>query len=234
MATSAAASEAEPSDRTLSWLDEDDPGRDNEPFISMEPLPLPPALEPPPPPPPPVQPGPRRRNRKLLAVVVGLVAVVVGAAVVAAGTAYRLVFEDRPAGPAAVAGTGRTVSAPIGKRTEAQFDLVTGTTTVNLRSADLGGDLYRISTAEGSDVLPRPVHEGDQVNLHLVQSGESGPGAVDIQLSSRVTWKLRLTGGAATHVVDMGGGRLTGLDLIGGAARAELTLPARPARCRSG
>jgi hypothetical protein len=162
---------------------------------------------------------PPRRSRKFLVVMAGLVAVVVAAAVVAAGTAYRLIFDRGPAP------TDRVATAALGDRREAAFDLVTGTTSVTVRSADLGADLYRIVTPRGSDILPRPILKGGEVDLHLVPSGEEGPGAVDVLLTSRVSWQLRLTGGAVNHVVDMRAGKLTGLELVGGATRAELTLP---------
>lgn len=164
-------------------------------------------------------PGPPQRSRKFLVVMAGLVAVVVAAAVVAAGTAYRLVFDRGPAP------SGRVATAPLGNLREAAFDLVTGTTAVTVRSADLGGDLYRIVTPRDSDILPRPVRNGAEIDLHLVPSGARGPGAVDVLLTSRVSWQLRLTGGAVNHVVDMSAGRLAGLEFVGGATRAELTLP---------
>jgi hypothetical protein len=216
MAPPAGADRAESGDRTLSWLDEDDPNRDADPYVPLV-LPPPPPDEPPPP--PAVQPRPPGRSRTFLVVMAGLIAIVVAAAVVAAGTAYRLVFDRGPVP------TDRTATAPLGNRRDAVFDLVTGTTAVTVRSADLGGDLYRIVTPQGSDILPRPVLREGEVDLHLVPSGEEGPGAVDVLLTSRVTWRLRLTAGAATHVIDMSTGRLTALDLIGGASRAELTLP---------
>lgn len=118
-----------------------------------------------------------------------------------------------------------SVSAPRNGRDKASFDLVNGTTTVRLRAGDLGDDLFRVATPPGSDILPRPVEEGDRVQLHLVDSGEDGPGSVEITLNSQVRWTLRITGGAAEHVIDMSAGELTGLEILGGATRVELDLP---------
>lgn len=119
----------------------------------------------------------------------------------------------------------RLVSAPVQDRQEAIFDLITGTTVVRLGVSDLGDQLYRISTPARASVLPRPEIQRDRVLLHLVPSGENGPGAVDIELNSRVRWQLRLTGGAAEQSLDLGGARLAGVELLGGATRVELTLP---------
>ncbi|HEX8632173.1 MAG TPA: hypothetical protein VF755_28775, partial [Catenuloplanes sp.] len=155
-----------------------------------------------------------------------------------AGAADGRADENPPAGGGAPAGSGsegagqapdpaaaHTVSAPRNGRDEASFDLVNGTTTVKLHTGDLGDDLFRVETPVGSDVLPRPVEQGDRVQLHLVDSGEDGPGSVDITLNSQVRWALRLTGGAAEHVIDMSEGELSGLEILGGATRVELNLP---------
>lgn len=144
--------------------------------------------------------------------------------------------DPAPAGPGAAASPepteidtapadANTASAARNGLDEATFQLVNGTTTVDLRAADLGADLYRISTPTGSSVLPRPLLQGDRVQLHLVRSGQDGPGAVEITLNSQVRWRLQITGGAAAHVIDMSDGRLAGLDLAGGATRIDVTLP---------
>lgn len=119
----------------------------------------------------------------------------------------------------------REATASRDSRDEAIFDLLTGTSAVRLTVSDLGEQLYRISTPAGANVLPRPQLEPDRVLLHLVPSGENGPGSVDIELSSRVRWLLRFTGGAAERSLDLGEARLAGVELLGGATRVELTLP---------
>lgn len=118
-----------------------------------------------------------------------------------------------------------SVSAPRDGREQASFDLVNGTTTVNLQAADLGDVLYNVSTPLGSNVLPRAVQQRDRTQLHLVRSGEEGPGAVEITLNSEVRWALRIIGGAAEHVIDMSDGQLTGVEIAGGATRIDLSLP---------
>jgi hypothetical protein len=215
------AGPAEPSGRTLSWLDEDGP---EPPPPPVEYTPLPPPVPPPEPPPPEaVSPRLRRRPRRIVLVAAfGVIVLVIGAAATAL-LAPRLTRGGAP--PEVNAAPGDVVSTQIGGRTDAEFDLVTGTTTVNMKTADLGTDLYRISTPRGANGAPRPVHRGKLVELHIVPSGQDGPGAVDIQLSSKLPWRVRLTGGAATHALDLRAGSLLGLELIGGATRVDLTLP---------
>ncbi|MCW6004886.1 hypothetical protein K1W54_09850 [Micromonospora sp. CPCC 205371] len=212
------AGQAESGGRTLSWLDEDGP----EPPPPVEFVPLPPPV--PPPEPPPTSSRVRRRPRRILLVAAfGVIVLVIGAAT----TALLVPGLTRGGGPAPEvnAAPGDVVSTKIGDRTDAEFDLVTGTTTVNIKTADLGADLYRISTPRGANGAPRPVHRGKLVELHIVPSGQDGPGAIDVQLSSKLPWRVRLTGGATTHSLDLRGGSLLGLELIGGAARVDLTLP---------
>jgi hypothetical protein len=121
--------------------------------------------------------------------------------------------------------SANAISAPLNGRTEAVFDVVNGATSMNLRTTDLGDELYRISTPDGSSVVPQATEQGDRVQLFLVRSGAQGAGAVDIALNASVNWDLRVTGGVDQSVIDMSGSKLKGVDLAGGATRIELKLP---------
>lgn len=120
----------------------------------------------------------------------------------------------------------REATAPLQGLDEATFDLISDTTAVRLEVTDLGERLYRISTPPGANVLPRPEVRRDRVLLHLIPSGDNGPGSVDIELNSRVRWDLRFTGGATERSLDLAEGRLAGVEFVGGTARIELALPA--------
>lgn len=61
--------------------------------------------------------------------------------------------------------------------------------------------------------------------MHLVSTGRAGPAALTVLLDRRVSWRVRLSGGAVTEVLDLRGGRLAGIDLTAGATRIELSLP---------
>jgi hypothetical protein len=171
---------------------------------------------------------PRRRVRGwvialILIVVIALAVATVLLAVLDAGNKE----QTGPGQPVAgQAGSDHTISAPMGDRREADFDLVTGTSAVTVRSADLGGDLYRISTPENGGSVPKVVNQGSTVKLFLSSTGQVGPAAVDIQLNTLVLWRLRLTGGASELTVNLTNGRVGNVDLAGGATRIELTLPA--------
>lgn len=123
--------------------------------------------------------------------------------------------------PPAATAAAHTATAALDGRDTAGFDLVDGAKNVTLRAVDLGDDLYRISTPEGSDVVPRAEDQGGRIRLHLGGGAES----VDVALNAAVLWDLRMTGGAELSTIDLSAGRVGGVDLTGGASRIDLTLP---------
>ena len=120
-----------------------------------------------------------------------------------------------PPTPGATTASGAT--APLDGRTVAGFDLVDGAAAISFRSADLGGDLYRITTPS---VAPRVTEENGRIRLFL---GEGD--AVQVALNARVRWNLRVGGGADLSTIDLSQARLVAVDLAGGANRINLTLP---------
>ncbi|MFF5173408.1 hypothetical protein ACFY3U_12300 [Micromonospora sp. NPDC000089] len=131
-----------------------------------------------------------------------------------------------PAGAGAAENAAeRAATAPVGGRRRATFELVDGVIVLRLRVADLGDELYRISSPAGAALAPRPEVAGDRVRLRVVGSDGTGPGVVDVVLNSRVGWRLRLLAGATEQHLDLTGARLAGLELLGGASRVDLRLP---------
>ncbi|MET8529605.1 hypothetical protein [Micromonospora sp. NPDC005172] len=123
------------------------------------------------------------------------------------------------------AASDHTMTAPLAGRQKATFVLADGLTSFDLRVADLGEDLYRISGPAGSGVAVRPVLQGETVRLDVVATGASDGRAVRVLLSERVAWRLRLEGGVSEQVLDLARARLLGVDLVGGSARTEIILP---------
>ncbi|MCO1594303.1 cell wall-active antibiotics response protein [Micromonospora sp. RHAY321] len=129
-----------------------------------------------------------------------------------------------PGGDGAAA-VGQTMTAPLAGRRQATFVLVDGLSSFDLRVADLGDDLYRISSPAGSGVVPRPAVLGERVQLGVVATGTSGERAVRVHLNERVDWRLHLSGGVSSQVLDLTRARLLGMELGGGSSRTELLLP---------
>ena len=190
------------------------------------PVTAPPSFAPPPRP----AAAPRRKGVRVATVLTSLLLV---------GSGVVLVVLTRPASTPAEGAAGpsaapsvrtsapppNAVSAIVGERTEASFEMVSDVVDLRLRTAELGDDLYRISTPEGGSALPKAEIEDDGVRLRLASTGRKGNTAVDIVLNSQVEWDLRLTGGVRQGVVDLGSGKISAVDLRGGAARLDLTLP---------
>ncbi|WP_345625698.1 hypothetical protein [Rugosimonospora acidiphila] len=123
-------------------------------------------------------------------------------------------------------GSGHTVSAPLDGRHEARLDLASGVTLVTVRGGDLGDRLYRITTPDGSGAVPRTTDQDGSVLVGLSGApGGGGPAAVTVLLSSRVTWQLRLAGGADQARLDLRGAPISGVDLASGVSSVELWLP---------
>jgi hypothetical protein len=121
--------------------------------------------------------------------------------------------------------TGQRVTAALGKVRAQQFEVSGGATLVTVRSVDLGDRLFDIAALDDSAV-PQVVRLSTGPRLEFVRTGAPGRIGAVIQLNSKVKWKLRLAGGAAEQDIDMRAGGLAGIDLIGGASRTVLQLPA--------
>ncbi|MEV0944722.1 hypothetical protein [Micromonospora wenchangensis] len=183
--------------------------------------------------------APRPRGARLLAaaaalvVALGAIAVVVTMAnpdrlgIVSSGdrAAPPPPATADPGGAGAAEAAERTLTAPVDGLRQATFELLDGVTSFRLRTDDLGADLYRISSPADAGLTPRPVVSGDRVQLRVTRRDRPGRGVVDVTLNARVTWRLRLVGGVSDHVLDLTGARLSGVELIGGAARIDLRLP---------
>jgi hypothetical protein len=172
-------------------------------------------------PPPPRTPADRR---PIYLGLIALAAILVVALVLGSVTVALRHHHPSATGPLADH-AGHEVSAPRDGRREARLDLVGGMGVLTVRSTDLGGDLYRISTPDGSGQAPRVVEQGDSelVSLRAVSGG--GPGTLDILLSSAVTWQLRLGGGADEARFDLRNGPVSLVDIASGASSVDLWLP---------
>jgi hypothetical protein len=131
-----------------------------------------------------------------------------------------------------IAGTdrnaGHVASAPRDGRHSAVLDLVSGVGAVTVRATDLGDQLYRISTPDGSGLVPRVDQRDDVATVRLDPvSGDRAP-SVEILLSSAVTWTVRLDAGASALRMDLRDGPVAGVDVTRGVSSAELWLPQPP------
>lgn len=110
--------------------------------------------------------------------------------------------------------------------TSARLDLVTGTDSVVVTSADLGDALFHATTPAGARQAPQ-AHTGDGVvTVSLTDVPGSGPATVDIVLSSRVDWAISFDAGASAERVDLTGAHLKSLTFAAGSSSISAVLPA--------
>lgn len=119
-----------------------------------------------------------------------------------------------------------TVSGPRAALTSARLDLVTGTDSVTVTSADLGNALFRATTPAKARQVPRGTSSGGVVTVSLGGVSGPGPAQVDIVLNSRVSWAVSLDGGASAERVDLTGARLSALTFAAGSSSIDVRLPA--------
>lgn len=109
--------------------------------------------------------------------------------------------------------------------TAGTFELIDGTTELNVTLRSLGAEVFRVSTPEDSGVTPQVTVTGSTVRLGVTRNGKDGRAVVDLVLNRDVAWALRLTAGVEETSLDLSGGRIRRIDLIGGAARVAMVLP---------
>lgn len=176
-------------------------------------------------PPSPPQSQPDRRPIYVgMIVLAAILVVAVVAAAVTVATRHHYPAATT-AGPVAGHNVNHLATAPRNGREEARLDLIGGMGVVTVRSTDLGGDLYRISTPDGSGQSPRVVEQDDSELVSLQSVSGGGPAALEIQLSAAVTWQVRLGGGANEARVDLRDGPVSLVDFASGVSSVDLTLP---------
>jgi hypothetical protein len=119
---------------------------------------------------------------------------------------------------------GTTVSGARDGANAAELDVQSGADSVTVQAADLGGDLYRVTTPSNAGVKPSVVRDGNRVQVFLASRG-SGPAVVTILVSPGVRWRMRFDGGAKDVVADLRRGRVSDVDFAAGDAHISLDLP---------
>ena len=163
--------------------------------------------------------------------------VLMGVVVLLAGTVAGVVYfsgGDRSTGSVPNSGAEktaddsaqRTVSAPLGNRKAASFELLAGVSTVQVSMRDLGGDLYRISTPADAGIKPSPAIKGDDVQLQVDRDGTGTGGEIQVVLSTAVRWQLRFSGYADEQQINLSGGKVSSVEMVAGMHKADLQLPA--------
>ena len=160
-------------------------------------------------------------RKRLAALVIAGAAATVGCAGAAGATSGASHGQSAP----------HTVSLAAGGRDQATLAVVSGSATVTVTAATMPGRLLRASTPAHSGIRPDLVESAGRVRLFLggvAGHQGSGPSAVTVQLNSAITWQLQFSGGASQTILDLGTGKVAGIDFTAGSSLIRMVLP-RPA-----
>jgi hypothetical protein len=128
-------------------------------------------------------------------------------------------------GKAAQARQPRRIAGSLDGRTGAHLTVGSAAASIEVRTTDLPGVLYRVSTPADSGLSPRVTGSGGFVRVLLAPTGDDGPDRVEILLNRWVRWHLRLTAGAGEQHLELGTARLSGIELGAGAGLVTMRLP---------
>jgi hypothetical protein len=109
----------------------------------------------------------------------------------------------------------------------ATFELVDGSTEVNVAIGPMEEGWFRVTTPEGSGVTPQAVVEDGTLRVRIEETGPEGSARVDVLLSEDVDWAVRAQGGFREATFDLSRGTISRIDLFGGLARMDLALPSQ-------
>jgi hypothetical protein len=156
-----------------------------------------------------------------------LLVAIAGCAGPAAATSGSPASRPGRDGPSARPASHTARVADNGTRS-ATLSVLSGAASVTVTAVTMPGTLARAWTPAGSRLRPELVAVSGTVQVYLGSTGQSGPDAVWIQVSSAVRWRLQLSGGASQTTIQMGNGQLAGLDFTAGSSLITAALP-RPA-----
>lgn len=102
--------------------------------------------------------------------------------------------------------------SPVRTARVARFELVSGVTELSVRAADLDGRDFLVTSGRAT------FDDG------VLRADGDGSGPVVLQLSNRITWHLRMSAGVKQATFDMSAGKVSRIDLDGGAERIDVSL----------
>jgi hypothetical protein len=134
-----------------------------------------------------------------------------------------LLPEPSPSSPPPVTPSVRARKQEPARPDKGTFTLVDDVSDITVRTARLDSGIVQVAVPDGSSAAPRTTVDGGAVRLRVDKKGRNSD--LVVRLDDRVSWAIRLGGGARTMTVDLGGADVRSVAFEGGAARIDLTLP---------
>lgn len=113
-----------------------------------------------------------------------------------------------------------SLSSTVPSVRSARFDFVSGVTDLSVRTADLGDQNFLVTALDGSAIDAGASFVDGVLSIDV----SSSVSAVEVRLSQRISWHLRLGVGVKNVTFDTSTGTVSGIDLDGGAERIDLIL----------
>ena len=156
-----------------------------------------------------------------------MLAIIVAVLFIAGAIALSLAIgrPHQPTGTVAAQPT-RSVAGALNGRQSGDFSVVSGVTALTVNTADLGDDMYRVTTPGNANLAPQVQDNGDKIQLTFVNVKGDPTNSAQVLLNSKVRWQLHLVGGSSNTSVDLRTADLAGLDVATGVTRIEMWLPA--------
>lgn len=108
----------------------------------------------------------------------------------------------------------------------ATFELVNGVTQLRVTIGDVDDGFFKVSVADDSTITAKAVVDDGTLKVSVAPNGKKkGSARLEVLLSDEVTWSFRMRGGVSEAGIDLSGGRVGGIELIGGAATVDLSVP---------
>jgi hypothetical protein len=102
----------------------------------------------------------------------------------------------------------------------ARLEFVSGVTALTVRTTDLGGDNFLVTSPDGSPLEVGTTFADGVLRIDVTKT----TGSVEVRLSDRIVWHLRLAAGVKSALFDTTTGTVGRIDLDGGAERIDLAL----------
>ena len=145
-----------------------------------------------------------------------------GAAIVVAPPAAKSASATPPAQPSGKAAVPQAPKLPA----EGTFEVAASASSVTVRSANLGADLYRVTLAKAAGpVTPKITDSGANHRLTLVKAAGVAAPPITITLNAALRWSLKMSAGNTATTLNLADSKITALELAGGAHDFALRLP---------
>ena len=102
----------------------------------------------------------------------------------------------------------------------ARLEFVSGVTALTVRTVDLGGDNFLVTSPDGSPLEVGTTFADGVLRVDVTKT----TGSVEVRLSERIVWHLQLAAGVKSALFDTTSGTVSRIDLDGGAERIDLVL----------